>query len=286
MCSLCSPDHWARLSSPRFLSKLPDRFRPQVVHGTAAPLSLSFASLSLTHERRSLALLLPALLPRRRARACGHEPACPAPSPLASPMHTTRRARPSHAVAAMAVVAASRTRCVPLRPAHPAFQRRAMAAAATGRARRRRWLTPPPVIVAAERSSPWSPYLRPPSSPNDHPAAFPTSQGSSSTKPRPPLLAGAPPPRPSAAAGRLLAWRRHHEPPQRRPSPSTGSPGPPLAFPQRPTRRRRSPAPENGPPPPPLSPTPAKGHFVISFKFPGACLQSSFSFLVLKAVNF
>ena len=185
MCSLCFPDHWARLSSPRFLSKLPDRFRPQVVHGTVAPLSL-------TREHRSLALLLPALLPRRRARVRGHEPACPAPSPLASPMHATSRARPSHAVAAMAVVAVSRTRRVPLRPARLAFQRRAMAAAATGRARRRRQLPPPPAIVAAERSSPWSPYLRPPSSPNDHPAAFPTSQGSSSTKPRPPLLAGAP----------------------------------------------------------------------------------------------
>ena len=35
MCSLCFTDHWARLSSPRFLSKLPGRFRPQVVHGTA-----------------------------------------------------------------------------------------------------------------------------------------------------------------------------------------------------------------------------------------------------------
>ena len=178
----------------------------------------------------------------------------------------------------MAVVAASRTRRVPLRPAHPAFQRRAMAAAATGRARRRRQLPPPPAIVAAERSSPWSPYLRPPSSPNDHPAAFPTSQGSSSTKPRPPLLAGAPPPRPSAAAGRLLAWRCHHEPLQRRPSPSTGSPGPPLAFPQRPPRCRRSPAPENVPSPPPLSPTLAKGHFVISFKFLGG-LFAKFLFL-------
>src|SRR6185437_11333913 len=37
------PHHWARLSSPHFLSKLPDRFRPQVVHGTAAPLSLSLS---------------------------------------------------------------------------------------------------------------------------------------------------------------------------------------------------------------------------------------------------
>ena len=52
MCSLCFPDHWARLSSPRFLLKLSNRFRPQVVHGTAAPLSLSLASLS--HARAPL----------------------------------------------------------------------------------------------------------------------------------------------------------------------------------------------------------------------------------------
>ena len=103
-----------------------------VLKSSTAPLllSLSPSPLSLTREHRLLALLLlPALLPRRRARARGHEPACPAPSPLASPMHATSRVRPSHAVAAMAVVAASRTRRVPLRPARPAFQRRAMAAA-------------------------------------------------------------------------------------------------------------------------------------------------------------
>jgi hypothetical protein len=56
-----------------------------------------------------------------------------------------------------------------------------------------------------------------------------------------PSTADEPPPWPSATAGRLLAWCHHHGPPQPRPSPSTGSPWPLLAFPQlSPSHRRRT----------------------------------------------
>ena len=178
-----------------------------------------------------------ATAPLARGRAARPRQCRPLPSrslprlSLARAPPATRRARPSHAVAAMAVVAASRTRRVPLRPAHPAFQRRAMAAAATGRACRRRQLLPPPAIVAAERSSPWSPYLRPPSSPNDHPAAFPTSQGSSSTKPPSPHLAGAPPRRLRSPLARRSSWRHHYRPPRAPKPPPTGAHEPPHTFP-------------------------------------------------------
>ena len=141
MCSLCSPDHWARLSSPCFLSKLLDRFRPQVVHGTAAPLSLP--RLSLSHASTARLRYCCCL------RCCrGAEPARAAMSPRAL------RRRPSRCRCTPRAV---RARATPL-PPWPSWPRAApprsprLPAPSHGR-RGHGPSSPPPPATAATRHS-------------------------------------------------------------------------------------------------------------------------------------